>query len=214
MNSDLFGDDCKGNISYVDAGLDVTFWMSLLGNGEASVFFESLLSETEWTQPEMWMYGRLVKIPRLTAWHGDRDAAYKYSGIVNNPAPWTSDLLKLKALIESATSARYNSVLLNLYRNGNDHLSWHRDDEAELGDAPNIASLSLGSSRTFSLRTKSVEARRNQYDWLLTHGSLLSMRGQTQTLWEHSIKKEPKVTEPRINLTFRMVTPIQANLHK
>ena len=207
MNGDLFGDADLPSVSVIDAGLDITYWISLLNEIDANTFLSSLLSETEWQQLEIWMYGRLVKTPRLTAWHGDENAIYKYSGILNKPKPWSPVLLELKSLVESATAQKYNSVLLNLYRNGNDHLSWHRDNETELGSEPNIASLSLGATRTFSLRTNSADAKKEQYDWALTNGSLICMRGKTQLLWQHSIKKEPKVVDPRINLTFRRVSP-------
>lgn len=207
MTGDLFGGADLQSVSVIDVGLDITYWISLLNESDADTFFSSLLSETQWQQLEIWMYGRLVKIPRLTAWHGDEHAVYKYSGILNNPKPWSPALLQLKSLVESATEQKYNSVLLNLYRNGNDHLSWHRDNESELGSEPNIASLSLGATRTFSLRTNSTDAKKEQYDWALTHGSLICMRGKTQLLWQHSIKKEPKVVEPRINLTFRWISP-------
>ena len=207
MTTNLFGNTPEESVSVADDGLDITYWATFLGEVEANGHLQQLLSETEWQQPSIWMFGRLVKTPRLTAWYGDENAAYKYSGIVNKPMPWTPTLSKLRQFVEMATLEKYNSVLLNFYRNGNDHLSWHSDDEVELGDEPVIASLSLGSSRTFCLRKKSLSSIQKRLDLVLPNGSLLCMRGTTQSLWEHCLKKEPKGVEPRINLTFRTVTP-------
>jgi alkylated DNA repair dioxygenase AlkB len=205
MSSDLFGNSPSEGIIVLDNGLDISYWRDYLSENEADHFLTHLLKETIWQQPELWMFGRLVKTPRLTAWYGDEGTTYKYSGVVNQPMTWTPRLLKLKHLIEETTNKKYNSVLLNLYRNGNDYLSWHSDDEAELGVDPTIASLSLGASRTFCLRSKSPSASQKRVDVILANGSLLCMRGRTQTHWDHSIKKEPKVIEPRINLTFRLI---------
>lgn len=205
MDANLFGNSPEEGISVLDDGLDISYWADRLKEGEANAFLKQLLEETDWHQPEIWMFGRLVKTPRLTAWHGDERATYKYSGIVNRPMPWTPLLQHLRNLVESQTNKKYNSVLLNLYRNGNDHLSWHSDNEAELGVDPTIASLSLGASRTFCLRSKTMSTNQKRFDIVLTNGSLLCMRGCTQALWDHSIKKEPKILEPRINLTFRSV---------
>lgn len=207
MDADLFGNSPEESISVVDDGLDISYWATYLGERDSQLFFTQLLKETDWQQPEIWMFGRLVKTPRLTAWHGDERATYKYSGIVNRPLPWTRPLLELKHSVESTTNQKYNSVLLNLYRDGNDHLSWHSDNETALGAEPTIASVSLGASRTFCLRSKSASANQRRLDIVLTNGSLLCMRGQTQAQWDHSIKKEPKTLDPRINLTFRAVTP-------
>lgn len=205
MEADLFGYSPDDGISVIDDGLDISYWAAYLHEDESHSFLTQLLKETTWQQPEIWMFGRLVKTPRLTAWHGDERATYKYSGIVNRPMAWTPLLLKLRNLVEATTDKKYNSVLLNLYRNGSDYLSWHSDDEPELGVDPTIASLSLGASRTFCLRSKSHSTSQKRMDIVLANGSLLCMRGRTQAQWDHSIKKEPKVLDARINLTFRSV---------
>lgn len=207
MDTDLFGNSPEEIIRVTDDGLDISYWETYLSKNETKEFLTQLLEETIWQQPEIWMFGRLVKTPRLTAWHGDEKATYKYSGIVNRPLAWTPPLLKLRNLVESTTNKKYNSVLLNLYRNGNDYLSWHSDNEAELGLYPTIASISLGAPRTFSLRPKLTSISQKRFDLVLASGSLLCMKGNTQALWDHSIKKEPKILEPRINLTFRSVSP-------
>ncbi|BEU96217.1 alpha-ketoglutarate-dependent dioxygenase AlkB [Acidovorax sp. DW039] len=208
MDADLFGAPPEGCINVLDDGLDISYWPDFLKEHQANHFLDKLLTETDWRQPEIWMFGRLVKTPRLTAWHGDEKATYKYSGIVNQPMAWTPSLLELRDMVEATTSKKYNSVLLNLYRNGSDHLSWHSDDELELGPDPTISSLSLGASRTFCLRSKISPTHQKRKEITLPNGSLLCMRGLTQAQWEHSIKKEPKIINARINLTFRLINII------
>ena len=148
------------------------------------------------------MFGKNIAIPRLTAWYGDQNMNYNYSGINNDPNPWTSELQGLKAKVEQATNATFNSVLLNQYRNGNDSVSWHADNEPELGLNPIIASVNLGATRVFKLRhniTKEVIKLE------LTHGSLLVMGGELQHYWQHAVPKTKKVLDTRINLTFRLI---------
>lgn len=202
---DLFNSNQESGIILVDDGLDLTYWNSFIDKKEADLLLNTFLKSTPWFQPEIWMFGKRVKTPRLTAWYGDEHASYAYSGIVNEPIPWTETLKDLKNRIELITNQTYNSVLLNLYRDGNDHLSWHSDNEKDLGNEPIIASLSLGAERIFGLRTNSEHMQSKKYELLLENGSLLCMRGKSQVMWEHSIKKEKKVLEPRVNLTFRKV---------
>ncbi|BDT66549.1 hypothetical protein os1_07120 [Comamonadaceae bacterium OS-1] len=205
LQPDLFCPAQANPVHLVDEGLDVTYWAQYFPHDLASAFFKTLLDETAWQQPALRMYGRSVQTPRLTAWYGDAHASYTYSGLLNRPSPWTPTLARLRDLAGAATGARYNAVLLNLYRDGADHVSWHSDDEATLGHAPTIASISLGAERRFCLRPKAPGAPSQQYDIALSHGSLLCMRGQTQSLWEHAVRKELRVKEPRINLTFRKI---------
>ena len=144
---------------------------------------------------------RRVHLPRLTAWYGEPEATYVYSGIRNVPLPWTQDLLELRARIEAFAGAEFNSVLCNLYRGGQDSMGWHSDDEREM--ASTIASLSLGAARTFQLRRKAPPA--DLVSMRLPSGSLLLMLGDTQRQWQHRVPKEAASGE-RINLTFRLVT--------
>ena len=129
---------------------------------------------------------------------------YTYSGISMNPEPWTATLLEIKAKINEGANTRFNSVLLSLYRNGRDSLSWHQDDEPELGNDPVIASASFGDTRTFQFRHKArKDIKTVSID--LTHGSLLIMKGPTQRFWVHQVPKTAKPVGPRINLTFRVI---------
>ena len=159
-----------------------------------------LLNETPWREESVVVYGKRHLQPRLTAWYGD--ASYTYSGLRLEPLPWTELLLAIRAAVESACGCRFNSVLLNRYRNGRDSMGMHSDDEPELGDDPVIASLSYGATRTFVLRHK----RNKQTLRLpLEDGSLLVMRGQLQRNWLHGINKSARPLGERINLTFRYI---------
>lgn len=187
--------------------LDVEYRADFLPVQKATESLDELLTETPWVQPELMMYGKKVKVPRLTAWYGDPGATYVYSGVKNSPLPWTQMLSTLREEVQDAARSKFNSVLLNLYRDGKDYMSWHRDDESELGLRPVIASLSLGAVRRFDFRPvrrdRTVPGKR--YSLELGHGSLLVMRGDSQSEWEHAVTKDPRVTAPRINLTFRCV---------
>lgn len=168
-----------------------------IGNAEV---LARLLGETAWRQETVLVYGKRHPQPRLTAWHGE--ASYTYSGLRLAPLPMTPLLEQLRAAVEAATGQRYNSVLLNYYRDGADSMGMHSDDEPELGPQPVIASLSYGATRTFILRHKTSK-RTVRFD--LGDGSLLLMSGALQRHWLHGINKTAKPTGPRVNLTFRYV---------
>ena len=168
----------------------------------STTIFEILLHEVSWKQESMNLYGREVKFPRLTAWYGENDKKYSFSGITLNPAPWTETILEIKDSIESKHGVSFNSVLLNLYSGGADSISWHTDAEPELGANPVIASISLGATRTFQLRHKQTHER---IDLELGNGSLVIMRGDLQHYWQHQVPKTKKTVGKRINLTFRNI---------
>lgn len=171
---------------------------------DTDAFMQRLLDETPWQQEIITLWGKQHLQPRLSAWYGDPGSGYSYSGVVLAPHPWTETLLRIKADVETATDNRFNSVLLNLYRDENDSVGWHSDAEPELGNCPVIASLSLGESRTFRLRHRS---RKDLKPLLLdlSDGSLLLMAGKTQHCWQHAVMKERQARGPRINLTFRLI---------
>jgi alkylated DNA repair dioxygenase AlkB len=164
--------------------------------------FSTLRSEISWTQEHLRMYGREIAFPRLTAWYGDRGATYSYSGVSNEPSPWIRSLQIVRDRLTAALGVKFNSVLLNLYRSGQDSLSWHSDDEPELGPEPVIASVSLGATRRFSLKHM---ATGKTITVPLQHGSLLVMSGSTQNCWKHQVPKEGNAAGERINLTFRVI---------
>lgn len=174
-----------------------------LGREEADRLMAHLLDATPWQTSSMTMYGRTIAMPRLIAWYAD--APYSFSGSTQQPHDWTSELAELRDRLATDTGARYNSVLLNLYRDGQDSISWHSDDEPELGPTPTIASLSLGATRDFVMRRRDDHAVKTTIP--LTHGGLVVMRGDSQSAWQHAVPKRTRVVEPRINLTFRWFEP-------
>lgn len=196
-------DETGPHVFDLDGG-DVTYSPEFFSVEEADLLFEQVHTSTAWRQEVIWMYGREVPVPRLTAWVGDPGKTYTYSNIALQPAPWTPPLLAIKARVEQVATTSFNSVLLNMYRTGADGVAWHSDDERELGRAPVIASVSLGATRRFQLRQRSNSAERRELD--LRHGSLLMMRGDTQHVWEHQVPKTAKPVGPRVNLTFRSIT--------
>src|SRR5262245_31485322 len=184
-------------------GGDVVFYPAFFPPAEADRLFRELVDTTAWRQESITLYGKPIPIPRLTAWYGDEGTGYIYSGIVNEPLPWTPALLEVKRAVEVPSGTTFNSVLLNQYRTGQDSVAWHSDDEKEFGENPMIASVSFGGTRTFQFRHKKRKALRASVE--LTHGSLLIMRGATQHNWLHQIPKTAKEVAERINLTFRVV---------
>ncbi|SEE80922.1 DNA-N1-methyladenine dioxygenase [Burkholderia sp. WP9] len=183
---------------------DVDWYPDWLPPAEAAHALTQLVEEVEWRQDMMGTPAGRVPLPRLTAWQGEPDAVYVYSGIRNVPQPWTPTVAELKAAAESVCDARFNSVLINRYRSGTDSMGWHADREPELGAQPVIASVSLGVARTFDLRHNKTGVVQS---FSLKGGSLLVMKGNTQADWRHRVPKEPRVAGERINLTFRWVTP-------
>jgi alkylated DNA repair dioxygenase AlkB len=168
-----------------------------LSNAEV---FERLLIETPWREESVVVYGKRHLQPRLTAWYGD--ASYTYSGLRLAPLRWTALLLEIRAAVEAACGQRFNSVLLNRYRNERDSMGMHSDDEPELGNDPVIASLSYGATRTFILRHK---RDKRTVRLPLEDGSLLLMSGQLQRNWLHGINKATRPLGERLNLTFRYI---------
>ena len=165
--------------------------------------FRSIMDETPWEARHIILFGKEVPQPRLACWYGD--LAYSYSGITLDPRPMTPTLLEVKQRCEEVASAQFNSVLVNLYRDGQDSMGLHADDEPELGAEPVIASVSFGGERNFRLRhRKSKELQQVS----LASGSLLVMSGLTQECWMHDVPKTKKFVEPRINLTFRYINSL------
>ena len=172
-----------------------------LSLGNAAVL-QRLVAETDWRSESITLWGKQFLQPRLSAWYGD--VSYTYSGLTMTALPFTPLFLEIKQSVEVVCGKRFNSVLLNYYRNESDSMGMHSDDEAELGPRPAIASVSFGATRTFILRHKRSK-RSIKLD--LTDGSLLLMAGSTQANWSHGINKTRRPTGPRVNLTFRLIAP-------
>ena len=162
-----------------------------------------LIAETPWKQTIQKMWDKEYLTPRLTAWYGDTGTDYSVSGRISNPIPWTPELLMLREKVEPLAGIRFNSVLLNYYRDGNDSVAWHSDRESVLGKNPIIASVSFGQVRSFDIRNKADHSEK--YSVRLEHGSFLLMKTGLQEKWEHRIAKSIKPMKARVNLTFRFV---------
>jgi alkylated DNA repair dioxygenase AlkB len=186
------------------ADADVRFMHDFYRPPQSTGLMNRLLQETEWRQETITLFDQQRLQPRLSAWHGDPGSRYTYSGTTFHPHPWTATLLQIKEDVERLTGHRFNSVLLNLYRNEQDSVGWHSDHEREFGKDPVIASVSLGETRLFRLRHKTRKDLK-RVDLELTDGSLLLMAGRTQQCWQHAIEKERRNCGPRINLTFRTI---------
>ena len=169
---------------------------------ESNNLLQVLRDTILWKQESMNMYGREVLFPRLTAWYGDNDKPYSFSGITLSPNRWTNELLEIKSKIEEIANVNFNSVLLNRYRKCKDSISWHTDAEKELGINPVIASVNFGATRKFQLRHNQTKEK---IEIELTHGSLLVMQGELQHFWQHQVPKTTKPVTERINLTFRVI---------
>lgn len=150
------------------------------------------------------MAGKTVPIPRLQCWMGDPQARYGYSGMRLKPGPWQQPVSAIRARVRQLTGQEFNSVLLNYYRDGQDSVAWHADDEPELGPEPVIASVSFGAERVFQLKHK-FRSDAPRHRLILSSGSLILMDRTLQNKWLHQIPKSKSVTSPRINLTFRTI---------
>jgi alkylated DNA repair dioxygenase AlkB len=165
---------------------------------QADALFQVLILQVPWKQEG----GRGRLFPRLTAYCADAGVVYSYSGVTHQAEPWTPELLAVKAKVEAAAQADFNSLLLNRYRHGQDSIGFHADDEAELGPNPVIGSISLGAIRRFILKHKKAK---DKMTFDLPHGSLLVMAGTSQHHWLHGVPKTKEMVGERINLTFRKI---------
>lgn len=191
----------KTGLNVVENG-EFLFYPDFFPKQLSDNYFQKLKNNIDWKQESMNIYGKKIPFPRLTSWYGDQEKAYTFSGLTLHPNAWFNELIEIKSLIEPIANIRFNSVLLNLYRNGNDSISWHSDAEKELGINPIIGSVNFGETRLFQLRHKETKEK---IDFNLRNGSLLIMRGELQHYWQHQIPKTNKFVKERINLTFRVL---------
>jgi alkylated DNA repair dioxygenase AlkB len=209
VNKDLFSDLKELPFQFEKHLLvDGEYWFvrDFLSDDQALEYTSLLLNTIEWKQEEVFVFGKKHQEPRKTAWYGNEECVYTYAGKKNHPLPWTEALFQLKSDIEVLIpGTSFNSVLLNQYRDGNDKMGWHSDNEKELGKNPIIASLSLGAMRFFDLKHKRIKSLKKRLE--LPSGSLLIMCGSTQENWLHQIPQQKRVKDFRINLTFRKIVP-------
>ncbi len=195
---ELFRTDPTSNLLPCDGV--VNYFGPFLSSQDTGRVYSRLLEEIPWKSDEVVIFGKRIVTARKVAWYGDSDFSYTYSGTTKQALVWTEELAALKTMVERLTETTFNSCLLNLYQDGSQGMSWHSDDEKSLGKNSIIASVSLGAEREFRLKHKRIDEK---VSILLESGSLLVMKGATQTHWLHSIPKTKKITTPRINLTFR-----------
>ena len=195
---DLFNNDINTNLLPYQG--EVIYYGPVLPQERAMHYFDILMKDIEWKNDEAIIFGKRFVTKRKVAWYGDENYAYTYSNTTKQALPWTKELLELKKLAEDITGTKFNSCLLNLYHNGEEAMAWHSDDEKALGKNTVIASLSLGAARKFGFKHKTTKEKR---ELILDNGSLLVMKGTTQTFWLHRLSTSTKVKHPRINLTFR-----------
>jgi len=179
---------------------EVLYYGKIMNQPEADFYFQSLLQDIPWQNDEIKIFGKQIITKRKVAWYADGGVSYTYSNATKAGLVWTGDLLKLKALVEDITKESYNSCLLNLYHDGEEGMGWHSDNEKSIVKNSAIASLSFGAERKFVLKHKETAESVSQ---VLPFGSLLLMKGETQTYWLHALTKTKTVKSARINLTFR-----------
>jgi alkylated DNA repair dioxygenase AlkB len=182
---------------------EALFYPGFLSEAESDFYMKQLLQEYQYKQLLIRIYDKDVLQPRLTAFCGDAGAGLGYSEETLNVQPWTPNLQAIRERVENVGGVKFTHALLNLYRDGKDSVSWHRDKERNWGTEPVIASLSMGAARTFQFRNYEEKAVTRSVE--LTPGSLLIMKGATQRCWEHQIAKTNKRIGPRLNITFRVL---------
>ncbi len=197
---DLFNSDSTANKLPFDG--EVNYYGPTLSQKETQYYLQELLNNISWQKDSVIMFGKHIVLDRKVALYAGEEQSYTYANIERIALPWTTALLKLKALVEEKSGETYNSCLLNLYHSGKEGMGWHTDAEKELLEKGAIASLSLGAERSFVFKHKESK---HKVSVLLQNGSLLVMKGSTQKKWLHSLPKSSKVHTPRINLTFRTI---------
>jgi alkylated DNA repair dioxygenase AlkB len=204
VTGDLFESGEPRRVDIPDA--DVRYWPSIDLGAQPEVILDELIARVPWRSDVITLMGKQYPQPRLTAWFGDPEARYTYSGLSLEPMPWTDLLADIRSRVEALAGASFNSVLLNYYRDHRDSMGMHSDDEPELGRNPTIASVSLGEQRTLTLKHK-FKKELKPVQLPLDSGSLLLMKGATQHHWKHGISKLSRPCGPRVNLTFRWIVP-------
>lgn len=199
---DLFNSEPDGSQNLLPHDGEVNYYGHIMPVAKASHYRDVLLNTIAWRNDEAVIFGKLIVTKRKVAWYGDRPFEYTYSNTTKHALPWTAELLELKKLAEQLTGETYNSCLLNLYHDGEEGMAWHSDGEKDLKKNGAIASLSFGAERKFAFKHKQTK---EVVSMLLQHGSLLVMKGTTQTHWLHRLPPTKKVTTPRVNLTFRTI---------
>lgn len=180
------------------------YYGQVLSRCDADYFYEALFNKIAWQHDRAVIFGKEITTKRKVAWYGQHPFSYTYSKTTKTALPWTDELLALKKITERVTGEAFNSCLLNLYHDGSEGMAWHSDGERDLKKNGAIGSLSLGAERKFSFKHK---VSKETVSKVLEHGSVLVMKGTTQTHWLHRLPPTKTIYAPRINLTFRIINP-------
>jgi alkylated DNA repair dioxygenase AlkB len=199
---DLFHNDYDTTRNVLPKDGIVNYYGKVFSPTDADHYLSCLLTTIDWKNDEAIIFGKRIVTKREVAWYGDADFDYTYSNTTKQALPWTHELLKLKAVVEARTGEAFNSCLLNLYHTGNEGMAWHSDAEKDLKKNGAIGSLSFGAERKFAFKHKHTS---ETVSLILEHGSLLVMKGTTQTNWLHRLPPATRITKPRVNLTFRSI---------
>ena len=199
---DLFSTGFDTNVNLLPKDGTVNYYGKVFSHQDANHFLECLLSKIAWKNDEAIIFGKRIITKREVAWYGDQDFEYTYSNTTKRALPWTRELIELKTITENNTCETFNSCLLNLYHKGTEGMAWHSDAEKDLLKDGAIGSLSFGAERKFSFRHKQTK---ETVSIILEHGSLLVMKGATQTCWLHRLPPTKLISTPRVNLTFRTI---------
>ena len=202
---DLFSSQINPENNCLPKDGEVNYYGPIMNHEEATLYFQQLMENIAWKKDLALIYGKRIETKRKVAWYGDEPFEYTYSHHTKKALPWTSELLELKILTEKLTNENYNSCLLNLYHSGEEGMSWHSDAEKDLKKNGAIASLSFGAERKFAFKHKKTKEK---VGLILDHGSLLVMKGSTQSHWLHRLPPTKLVKAPRINLTFRTIVSV------
>lgn len=199
---DLFAEIKTEPIAVLDTDGEVWYHGRVVAYEESETFLFNLLSKICWKNDEVNIFGRHIVTKRKVAWYGEKPFEYTYSNATKKALPWTKELLLLKSVVENETGDLFNACLLNLYHDGSEGMAWHSDAELDLKRNGAIASLSFGAERKFCFKHKKSK---ETVSLMLENGSLLVMKGETQTHWLHRLPPTKKVDQPRVNLTFRTI---------
>lgn len=199
---DLFGNALHSSTNLLPKDGIVNYYGVIFTKQQADFYLETLLNTIEWRNDEAVIFGKRIITKRKVAWYGDKPFEYTYSNTTKHALPWTTELLELKSAIEQQTGETFNSCLLNLYHDGSEGMAWHSDGEKDLLKNGAIGSLSFGSERKFAFKHKQTMEK---VELILEHGSLLVMKGTTQTHWLHRLPPTKLSKKPRVNLTFRTI---------
>lgn len=199
---DLFSSSIDETHNWLPHDGTVNYYGVVFPGSQADFFLDYLLNHIEWKNDEAVIFGKRIVTKRKVVWYGDKAFEYTYSNTTKQALPWTKELLELKWIVEEKTGETFNSCLLNLYHDGSEGMAWHSDGEKDLKKNGAIGSVSFGSERKFAFKHKRSS---ETVSLILEHGSLLVMKGETQTHWLHRLPPTRLSKKPRVNLTFRTI---------